>query len=350
MSTTRVGLIGCGDISAAHCRTYQALGFTVTAMCDTDRVRAEQRKAEFNFDQAEIYTNYQQLLARDDLDIVTVATPVALHAPITIAALRAGKQVACEKPSTLSRAENKAIVAAEEETGNHVIFFSARMRGGHTPMAKQYIDDGRLGELYRVDVRYFRRRGRPGLDVVTHAHWFLDKRLAGGGVVMDMGQYFMDQVLHLAGWPHITAVSAFTFRGFPHGLPADRIFDVEEHCTIFARTAGNCLFTFDFAWIAQHTPQRNVALLGTRGGIRMSDEVPFVFYEEPQPWRWMNTTTEWQNKANEQNGMYERLAAVARGEDVYVGTTAREALAITELTDMALLSAERGREVTPVDL
>jgi len=346
----KVGLIGCGDISGGHCRSYQAAGLDVAALCDLDRARAERRKKEFSFNNADIYTDYKELLERNDIRIVTVATPVAMHAPITIAALRAGKQVACEKPSTLSRAENKAIIAAEEETGNRVMFFSSRMRGGYTPLCRQYIADGKLGDLYRVDVRYWRRRGRPGLDCVVGAHWFLNKKLAGGGVVMDMGQYFMDQVLHLAGWPVITSVAAWTHRGFPSDLPTGVPFDVEEHCTIFARTEPGCLFTFDFAWIANHTPQRCVTLLGSRGGIRMSDDAPFTFFEEPHKWHWMNTTTEWQNKTKEQDVMYGLLAAAARGEDVCVGTTAREALAITELTDMTFLSAERGREVSRKEL
>lgn len=350
MNPPRIALIGCGDISAMHCRTFRAIGFDVVALCDVDAARAQARKEEFGFAHAEIYTDYRRAVERDDVQIVTVATPVALHAAMVIDALNAGKYVACEKPSALTRAENIRMIEAERRAGTRVIFLQSRMRGGYTPLAKSYVDDGKLGLLYRVDVRYWRRRGRPGLDCVVNAHWFLDKRLAGGGVVMDMGQYFMDQVLHLAGWPKIVSVSAFTFRGFPHDLPPGRVFDVEEHCSIFARAANGCLFTFDLAWFAHHTPQRSVTLLGKEGGIRMSDEAPFTFFHEPQKWHWMNTTTEWQNKSNEQENIYRALAAAACGEDVYVGTTATEALAITELTEMALLSAERGRDVTPDDL
>ena len=167
---------------------------------------------------------------------------------------------------------------------------------------------------------------------------------------MDMGQYFMDMVMHLTGWPKIVAVSASTFKHFPHDLPDEVVFNVEEHCTILARAENGCTFTFDFAWMAHHEPQNNTMLLGTEGGIRMGDGTPFVYYNEPQPWHWMNQTTEWKNKVRQQEVIYEKLAAIDRGEDVYVGTSAEEALAITELTDMAFISAGQGREVSRAEL
>jgi len=347
----RVGLIGCGDISASHLKTYRALGIELAGLCDVDRSRAERRRDEFGSPDTPIYEDHRELLKDPTIDFVTVATPVAFHAPITIDALRAGKHVACEKPSTLSVAQNRAVIEEARKAGKKVIFFSSRMRWGGPELAREYIAEGALGDIYRVEVQYWRRRGRPGLDVIPDAHWFLDSNRAGGGVVMDMGQYFMDMVLGLVGWPKVHAVSAVNFRGHPHDLPAEVRFDVEEHCTFLARAQGDLSLLFDLAWIAHNPPRRSITILGTRGGIRMDGEHPFAFYHDKGgPWRWMTTTTDWRPKTRGNEQIYRDFLEAVRGNDPGIGTTPEEALAITELTQMVLLSGAQGREVTREEL
>lgn len=342
----KAGIIGCGDISPAHLKTYQRCGIELAALCDRDAARAEARRDEYGSANTPVFTDHRDLLAIDDMDIVTVATPVAAHVPLTIDALRAGKHVVCEKPSALSIAENRMVIDACKETGGKVAFCSARMRGGYNSLAKHYVEDGDLGEIYHIEVTYYRRRGRPGLDCVVGAHWFLDSALAGGGIIMDMGQYFMDAVMNIAGWPKVRAVSGTKFRGFEHDLPAEVKFDVEEHCTFLARAEGDLTITFDLAWISHHTPRRCITILGTKGGLRMDQEAPFTFFSNKGgPWHWMNTTTEWKDKSNGNDVIYQGMIDVVNGRRDSVGTTPEEALAITELTQMALKSAELGREV-----
>lgn len=340
-----VGLVGCGDISRSHLESYKHTGLNVVALCDLDKARAEKRQKEFGLENAELLADYKQLVKRADIDLVTVATPVALHAPITIAALEAGKHVACEKPSTLDINENKAIIAASEKAGRKVIFFSSRMRWGAAAMARQYIADGEVGDIYRVDVTHYRSRGRPGVDIIKDARWFANKKLAGGGMLMDMGQYFMDMVLNLVGWPAISAVSATTWKGFPHDLPANAVYDVEEHATIFARSA-KMTFTFDFANISNHKPVRRITILGTRGGILMDDDSYFTYFaEKGGPWRQLAHKTDWRDNTSGNDHAYADLVQAIQGRDPGIGTTPREALAITELTQMAYRSAAEQREV-----
>lgn len=342
----RGALIGCGDIARTHLSSFRNLGIELVALCDLDRGRAEARREEYASPETKILTDYREVMALPGLDFVTVATPVAGHAPITVAALKAGKHVACEKPSALEVRENVAIRDAAKEAGRKVIFFSSRMRPGYAEMAKKFIDDGDLGQIYRVDVQYYRRRGRPGIDCVVHAKWFLNSLQAGGGVIMDMGQYFLDQVLNLVGWPSIEAVSATTFRGHDHDLPAGTVFDVEEHCTLLARAAGGISLTCDFAWIAHHTPKRCITILGTKGGLRMEDGSPLTYFSNKGgPWRWVNTTPEWEPKEKGGDVIYANFFRAIRGEEVDIGTTPDQAILITELTQMALKSAKLGREV-----
>jgi predicted dehydrogenase len=347
----RVGLIGCGDISPSHLRSYQALGMRLVAVADLDRARAERRRGEWQGPPPEVYVDHRELLARDDIDLVTVATPVSGHAPVTIAALRAGKHVACEKPSALSLAENVAIREAARAAGRRVAFCSGRLRYGAIELARQQVAAGRLGRIYRADVRFARRCGRPGIDIIPDARWFLDRQRAGGGVVMDMGQYFMDAVLHLLDWPRIDAVAATSFRGFPHRLPADVPFDVEEQMTLLVRAADGCTLTFDLSWIGHQRECMQASLRGLEGGVQVDwlagdGQPPFAFFSAAAgPGQWLTTTSDWRDQANANDRFYGDLVRAMRGEAVEAGTTPDQAIVITRLTLMAQRSAELGREV-----
>jgi predicted dehydrogenase len=181
--------------------------------------------------------------------------------------------------------------------------------------------------------------------MIKEARWFTNKKLAGGGMLMDMGQYFMDMVFHLVGWPSVSTVSATTWKGFPHDLPAAAVYDVEEHATIFAR-AGKTTFTFDFANIAQHKPVSRITILGTRGGIVMDNENYFTYVtEKGEDRRQMVHRTEWRDKTAGDVHAYSDLIRAIQGNDPGIGTTPRQALAITEVTQMAYRSAAEGREV-----
>ncbi len=348
----KAAMIGCGNISPSHFRAYQSLGIELAAVMDVDADKAEARKAEFGTEDTEIFTDHKKLLKRKDIELVTVATPVAFHAPITIDALKAGKHVACEKPSTLSIKENKAIIAAWKKAKKHVCFFSSRRRWGASCLARDYINNGDLGNIYRVDVTYYRRRGRPGIDMLKDAPWFTEKKFAGGGVIMDMGQYFMDNVLDLCHWPTITSVAASTYRGHVvEEMSKGQVFDTEEHCSIHARTKENCTFTFDLAWFSYHKPTTRITILGDKGGISMSDEEPFLYMtERGGPWNDHYTTSTWKDTVNGNDHIYQSMIDGIRGKKADIGTNPEQALAITQLTQAALLSAEKKREIKVTEL
>lgn len=346
----RGAIIGCGDISPSHLTSYAEAGIELVAVCDLIRERAEKRRAESG-GTATVYTDAAEMLARERLDMVTVAVPVASHIPLTLMALRAGVHVLCEKPSALDPDENRAVIAAAKAAGRQVAFFSARMRWGHAPMARRLIAEGRLGRIYRVDVRFARRRGRPGVDIIQHARWFVDQGLAGGGVIMDMGQYFMDLALELTGWPTVTAVSATSFRGHAHRLPPEVRFDVEEHCTILARTREGIALSFDLAWIGHHEDRMQVSVLGTAGGVHLdlapaAGREPFLhLHDGGGDWEWLDTACRRKDPVSGNTHIYQEFLAAIAGRPTALGTTPEQALAITALTSAALTSAREGREV-----
>ncbi|MGH2408936.1 MAG: Gfo/Idh/MocA family protein, partial [Chloroflexota bacterium] len=92
-----IGLIGCGAISEYHLAAYRRAGYNVVALCDVIESRARVRQVEF-YPDARVYTNYQDVLRRDDIEVVDIATHPADREPILEDALRAAKHVLSHKP------------------------------------------------------------------------------------------------------------------------------------------------------------------------------------------------------------------------------------------------------------
>ena len=116
----RIGIIGCGGIAnGKHMPSLKALSSEceMVAFCDLIVRRAEKAKADFGTPDAKVYTDYRELLKDETIDVVHVCTPNKSHAPISIAALEAGKNVMCEKPMAKTAAEAKQMLEAAKRTG-----------------------------------------------------------------------------------------------------------------------------------------------------------------------------------------------------------------------------------------
>lgn len=192
---TRVGIIGVGGIArGAHIPGYQKLpDVELVAFCDIIPERAKQGVEEFGAPGAKAYEDYRELLARDDIDAVSVCTPNAVHAEITIAALDAGKHVICEKPMAIRPEEAWAMVEAAKRNDRILTIGYQSRFGDDAQLLKSMIEDGVLGEVYYARALALRRRGVPTWGV------FLDKDKQGGGPLIDIGTHALDLTLWLMG-------------------------------------------------------------------------------------------------------------------------------------------------------
>ena len=118
MRVLNVGVVGCGGIANnKHLPAMKRVGkINIVAFCDLIEERAAKAKEDFGTSDARIYTDYQELI-KEDLDAVYVLTPNSSHAPIAIAAMKAGKHVMCEKPMAKTFAEAQEMVKTAKETG-----------------------------------------------------------------------------------------------------------------------------------------------------------------------------------------------------------------------------------------
>jgi len=195
MAELRVGIIGCGGVAEGkHLPALAKIAeVELAAFCDADENRAAAAKGKYGAKGAKVYRDYAEMLADPSIDVVHVLTPNNTHAPITVAALRAGKHVMCEKPMAKTAEEAREMVQAAKETGKLLtISYQNRFRAD-----AQYLYNvcraGELGEIYFAKAHALRRAGVPTWGV------FLDAEAQGGGPLIDIGSHALDLTLWLMG-------------------------------------------------------------------------------------------------------------------------------------------------------
>lgn len=146
----RIGAIGMryqGSVIAEKAQEYG----DIVAICDVDRSIAEKAREQFG-GKAELYEDYRRMLERGDLDAVTIGAPDHWHAAMVIDACRAGIDVYCEKPLTLTVDEGKRVVEVVRETGRVVQVGSWQRSDSRFRLACELVRQGRIGKLRRVVV------------------------------------------------------------------------------------------------------------------------------------------------------------------------------------------------------
>src|SRR5262245_30538805 len=211
-NTIGVGLVGYKFMGRAHSNAYRQVGVffpdvalkpEMTAVCGRDAAAVQQFAQQFGWRSAE--TDWKKLVARQDIGLVDVSTPGDTHAAIAIGAAEQGKHVFCEKPLANTLAEAKQMHAAVQKAGVvGMVNFNYR-RVPAVQLAKQLIDDGRIGQIYHWRAVYLQDWIMdPNFPLV----WRLQKDAAGGGALGDLGAHIVDLARMLVG--EVVSVSGLT--------------------------------------------------------------------------------------------------------------------------------------------
>ncbi len=278
----RVGIIGSGNISACHLGGYKALPdlVEIVANCDIDEEKAK-AYAENN-GIPHFYKDYNDMLAKEQLDAVSVCTWNAAHAEATIAALQAGCNVLCEKPMAMNAKEAVAMKSAAEQNGKLLMIGFVRRFGNDADILKNFINAGTMGDLYFAKATYLRRSGCPG-------GWFGDKRYSGGGPLIDLGVHVIDLCRYLAGGPKPVSVYGVTYNNLgdnradnkkdwvsKSNLGIDFRYTVEDFATALIRFDNGLTMNVEASFnlnIKQDTG--NIELFGTKAGARIDPQIEF---------------------------------------------------------------------------
>ena len=214
MDPVRYGIVGMGGMGTGHARTMQEIEECVlSAVCDIVPEVAERVGSEF---EVPYCTDYHELIDRDDVDAVVVATPHYFHPEIAIYALEQGKPVVSEKPIAVTVSGADAMVQAAQRTD---VPFAVMYQSRTEPVwqaAGKLVKDGRLGKLYRTMLIYADYRSQAYYD---SAGWRATWAGEGGGVLINQAPHALDRFTWLGGLP--SRVTAYT-------ATRDHVIEVED--------------------------------------------------------------------------------------------------------------------------
>lgn len=254
MKKLRIGLIGYGFMGRAHSNAYRKVGnffdleheCVLQAACARDKDKISAFAKQWGYQSVE--TDWKKLVARNDVDAVDICVPNNLHAEIAFAAAKSGKMILCEKPLAMDGEEGRRMVAVVEKAGvPNMVWYNYR-RVPAVTLAKQLIDDGRLGKIFHYRAKFLQDwtisadlpQGGTGL-------WRLDVKAAGSGVTGDLLAHCIDTALWLNG--SIEKVNAMTetfIKQRKHTLTGkvEKV-GIDDACATLARFSNGSLATFE---------------------------------------------------------------------------------------------------------
>lgn len=279
MKKLRVGIIGCGSISNSHVAGYKALPDKVelVACCDIDEEKLANYAKRHSIPHT--YTDYNEMIAKENLDCVSVCTWNAEHKNATIAALRGGANVICEKPMAMNAVEALEMMNTAKEAGKLLQVGFVRRFGNDADIIRKFTDNGTFGDIYFAKAQYLRRNGCPG-------GWFGDKAYSGGGPLIDLGVHVIDLVRYLSGNPKPVSAYGVTYKNLglnraSGGTTAWTIkasdkfkYTVEDFATAFIRFENGLTLNVEASFNLNIKEDiGNIELYGTKAGAKLSPEI-----------------------------------------------------------------------------
>ena len=347
LKKVRVGIIGTGSISRSHMAGYKALdNVEVLAACDINEKRVRAFAEQYGIPR--VYTDYNEMLKREDLDAVSVCTWNSVHAPAAIAALRAGKNVLCEKPMALNTEQALEMEQAAKEAGKLLMVGFVRRFGNDTAVLQDFIRGGMMGDVYYAKATYLRRAGFPG-------GWFGDRSRSGGGPLIDLGVHVIDLVRYLMERPKAVSVSGAVFhklgartdirqeKAYSASDSAD-VFDVEDLAAAMIRFDNGAVLSIEASFsLNLKNDTGSIELFGTKAGAKLDPSLEF--YTEQN--RYLVNVTPVCNTALSFEGLFEReiahfVGCVSEGTECL--SPAEDGVELMRIIDAVYRSAETGRE------
>lgn len=342
----KVAVLGVGGIAGAHMPGWKASeDAEIVAGCDLNAETLKKWGAEHKIDK--LYEDVSKVFSDSEIDIVDICTPNMYHAPLSIAALEAGKHVLCEKPLAPNPEEVIKMIEARNRSGKMLMTAQSVRFTGNALSFKEEVESGALGNVYHARCWALRRAGvpnRPG---------FIQKKHSGGGPCIDIGVHMLDLALWFMGNPQPVSVSGVAvsplakregaFSEWDRSMiPSE--YDVEDFAAGFVRFVNGATLVLEMSWMLHHGDAENgVWMYGEEGGGHWPS---CVFYSSN------NATKQYYNKKlqlySEGLGSHaeECIAfakAIVNGNPSPV--PAEESFQVTQILDGIYQSQEHGKEI-----
>jgi predicted dehydrogenase len=268
MNTLNVGIIGCGNISGIYLQNIPAYHGLNLRACADMRMDAAQTQASRHGIEA---MSVDDLLARDDIDLVVNLTVPGAHFGVSLAALSAGKHVFSEKPLAVDFEQGRRLVDEAEARGVLLGCAPDTFLGAGGRLARKMVDDGSVGRILS---------GTAFLMSHGMEHWHPDPEFffkPGGGPILDMAPYYLGALVNLVG--PVSRVFAMSSIGFPervvtaesprkgHRIPVE----TPTHVMALLEFASGAQVTFCMSWDVWKHGHPAIELYGTEGSLRVPD-------------------------------------------------------------------------------
>jgi predicted dehydrogenase len=265
MRRLNVALIGQGFMGRAHSNAFRQVrnffdvpfDLRLKVLCGRNREQLEKSAALWGWEETE--TDWRKAVERPDIDVVDVAAPNALHAPMATAAAAAGKMVLCEKPLALDGAEAARMTEAARGVRNMVWYNYRRVPAA--AFARRLVEEGRIGRVFHYRAAYLQEWGN---DPTRPPNWKLERAQAGSGVLGDLLSHVVDMAMWLNG--PLREVSA-AIETFAEGR------DVDDATVLAARFENGSVGTLEATRYAVGCRNQNrFEMHGQRGMLRFNLE------------------------------------------------------------------------------
>jgi predicted dehydrogenase len=269
MNALNVGIVGCGNISGIYLRNIPGFrGLKLRACADMRAEAAQAKAAEFGIEALSV----DDMLAREDIDLIVNLTVPDAHFGVSMAALQAGKHVFSEKPLAVDFEQGRKLVDEAEARGKLLGCAPDTFLGGGGRLARRLVEEGAVGRILS---------GTAFLMSHGMEHWHPDPEFffkPGGGPIFDMAPYYLNAVINLMG--PVSRVFAMSSAGFPERVvttPSSprkgESIAVETPTSVMAllEFASGAQFTLCMSWDVWRHGHPAIELYGTEGSLRVPD-------------------------------------------------------------------------------
>ncbi len=267
----RVGILGFGFIGTLHARAVvNGQGTTLAgAWTLPDKTLDSFRAA---WPDATVFPTPEALIASPDIDAVVIGLPNKLHHPMAMAALKAGKHVLVEKPMAMNVSQAEAMGDMARKQGLTLMVGHMWRFDREFLAVRKLVDSGELGTIVKTKGYGIHQSWGPG-------GWFVQKDLAGGGALVDMGVHALDSVRFLLGDP--SPVSVYATIGTHFGD-----YDVDDTGLLVVRWDNGAVSVIESGWWQPHMdgPEASTQLFGTKGYARVFPTMAKFSQEGKAPW------------------------------------------------------------------
>ncbi len=280
MKELRIAIIGCGMISHRHMTVIQNLNkrgqnLRVVAVAEINKERLLAFGEQYGIAEENLYQDFREMLKRDDIDEVEVCVHNNLHTSVATAVMAAGFPCYSEKPMAASYADAKILYDAQKKYGQKLAIQISSIYNPQTRIAKEYIEEGKLGKVYHARSVGHRRQGRPGYDMPFFSPDFINPNVGVHGPLFDLGIYHLAQMLYVLGMPELESVYGVQSCEYWTAPQIDEITGrtapVEDLGIGIARFKGGLSMDIYEDWAIHMDEIGTSFIAGSLGGLKFTD-------------------------------------------------------------------------------